>query len=180
MSSLRVVRWQVKLVYVIAAWCVGWVVSWSLYSMGLPGAVVSVLNGMVSLASVLLGARIFRGRGEDLTPRRPWWQMTARPLLSRILSVLFLVVAVQFAVVLVLAGVGVAYAIRSVERLTLADTIVDGTIAAVLAFFYLTSSIRLPKAPSLDRAPKFKPFRLMSRAHFLPTTVDERHDHFDH
>jgi len=90
--------------------------------------IVAVLN----VAYVIVGVRIFRGAGENRTDPRPWWRATARPAAGFWIG----------ALLGVLAFISAVGAFASDPE----DAIVP-TVAclcyAVLAVFYLNSSVRL-------------------------------------
>ena len=88
--DVRIVRWELKAAYVVAAYLVGFAIASLLRATELPDVVVGVVTSVVDLTAILLGARVFRGRGEAIEPPRRWWRMTARPTLSWVLGILFL------------------------------------------------------------------------------------------
>ncbi|MBA4248118.1 MAG: hypothetical protein C0444_07475 [Microbacterium sp.] len=62
---------------------------------------------------------------------------------------------------LVGAALGWESAVRSVERLTLSESIITAVFYAIVAFLYLNSAARLPKPGPRVRPPKLtKPPRL--------------------
>jgi hypothetical protein len=155
--DIRIVRWYFKLAYVVGLWLVGFPVSALFNVLRLPLAGY-LANTAVTLAGILLGARVFRGRDEPVTPRRPWWQMTARPLLSRVLGIIFLMTVISTLIVYVLAAQGDARALHSLRHSTIADDVINGLLLAAIAILYLNSAARLGKLPKRVREPKFKPY----------------------
>ena len=158
--DIRIVRWELKLAYVVTAIAIIFSIGALLGVWGVAQIAGLLLGTLLDFAALLIGARIFRGRGEALEPRRPWWRMTARPTLSRRLGILFMVLAVLTAVSLVLTAFGV-----SGVRTTVGDD-ASGSLAilAVLeyggfAYLYLNSAVRLKRlgvrAPAKE--PKFRP-----------------------
>ena len=141
---LRITTVFGKLVYVIGIWLlfgrvmaallnVGWV------GLDSPGYGLYVL--VTQLAAYLVGARLFRGRGEYPVPPRPWWQMTARPKLSRRLGILFIITS-AFDVLLIVGDV-VHWGHRAPAPVNdVLGLIGDG----VLAYLYLNSARRLKEA----------------------------------
>jgi len=103
--GVRIVRWPLKLVYVVLAGAVGFAIGRGLAAIHTETVLESLISGVIGLAAYLYGARIFRGRDEAVAPARPWWQMTARAKLSRRLGVLWAVgVVFQLVDILVLIG----------------------------------------------------------------------------
>ncbi|WP_156109652.1 hypothetical protein [Cryobacterium sp. MLB-32] len=157
--DIRIVRWPFKLLYVVGAWLVGFPVSALLAAVNAPVLVGSPLSAAIALASVMAGARVFRGRGEPVAPRRPWWKMTSRPLLSRVLGIIFVVSAASAVFTLVTAPLGVDSSLRSLQSLgpmAVAEMTINALLMAVLAFLYLNSAVRLRNMPARVREPKFR------------------------
>jgi len=154
--DLRIVRWELKLAYVIGAYAISVAIYWSLRLIGLPYLVVALVGVGVDLAAILLGARVFRGRGEPVGPPRERWRMTARPRLSTVLGIVFVVSSAFMVLGLALAVLGV-----SVEPSDAAETIVGGAIGAVeyglIGALYLRSAIRLRSLGVPPKEPKFTP-----------------------
>ena len=119
---------------------------------------VIVITFFFDLAAILLGARVFRGRGEAIDPPRPWWRMTARPTLSRRLGILFLVLTVWTAVGTILATIGVPSPGPMVAD---GAAVVAGLIGVlefgVIAALYLNSAVRLKRLDVPAKDPKFRP-----------------------
>ena len=154
-KPLRIWDWRLKLLYIVLAYGLGWAVSPLTQLIHDTG----VLQGIVNLAAILLGARIFRGSGEQIDAPRAWWRMTSRPTMSRRLGIL----ATVFGALLVV-DIPLLYLARLVPRthpvrpLTPWDGIGLGIAAlqlAVIAYLYLRSARRLGwrEAP----APKIAP-----------------------
>jgi hypothetical protein len=70
---LRISRWYWKLLYVIAACLLVYLIAAIPLGAVLPG----ILRSVLAAALVLFGARIFRGPGEEVAPARAPWRMTA-------------------------------------------------------------------------------------------------------
>jgi len=155
--GIRITRWYFKLLYVVGAWLVGSPVQALLTAVTAPVPVRSLLGTAIMLASVIVGARLFRGRGEPVAPRRPWWKMTVRPLLSRVLGIIFVLFLASTLLLVITAALGVDSSIQSLGRMTIPDTTISVVLVAVLAILYLNSAVRLAKMPAPDREPKFKP-----------------------
>ena len=91
--DLRIVRWELKTLYIVVAWIVGFVdrrrCSAPLGCADRRGRV----GESPSRRSCRSPSRcaIFRGRDEPVEPPRAWWRMTAWPTLSRRLGILFAV-----------------------------------------------------------------------------------------
>jgi len=155
--DIRITRWYFKLLYAIGAWLVGFPTQGLLAALSAPALIGSLLNTVITFASIIVGARLFRGPGEPVAPRRPWWKMTARPLLSRVLGFLFVLFLASMLFIAITAAFGVDESVRSLGRTTVFDTTISVLFAAVLAFLYLNSARRLAKTPAPAREPKFKP-----------------------
>lgn len=150
--NMRISRWYTKLLFVIGALLISAVVAALLRELGSPMIASSVLNSLVTITMFLLGARLFRGKGEAVTPRRLWWRMTARPRLSRVLGILF-----GFGTLaLLLSPILAPGSAISAQGEPFASTIIDSVGFAALAFLYLNSAFRLRKLPALVREPKFR------------------------
>lgn len=153
--DLRIVRWQLKLAYVVGAYAIGLAIHWSLRLTGVPWLVVGLIGFGVDLAAILLGARIFRGKGEPIEPPRAPWRMTARPRLSRVLGILFVVFSAMLVLGLVLAALGV-----TAQAPDTAETIVGSVIGLVeyglIGALYLRSAVRLRRLGVPPNEPKFR------------------------
>jgi hypothetical protein len=88
--DVRIVRWELKAAYVVAAYLLGFAIGSLLRAAELADVIVGLVAAAIDLTAILLGARVFRGRGEAIEPPRRWWRMTARPTLSWVLGILFL------------------------------------------------------------------------------------------
>lgn len=155
--DFRIVRWYFKLLYAAGVWVAGYPVIGIFALLSAPSIFGSVGNSLVTLAGIILGARIFRGKDEPVAPRRPWWRMTARRTLSRVVGIIAVVSVLSTVAVFIGAAIGSEPSIRALDRITLQDGVVSTIFAAVLAFLYLNSAARLPKPSRRTRAPKFKP-----------------------
>lgn len=158
--DIRIIRWELKLAYVVAAIAAIFSIAALLRAWGVAEIGVLLFGALLDFTALLFGARIFRGRGEAIEPRRPWWRMTARPTLSRLLGILFLVVAVFALVSLVLTAFGVPGLRTTVDD----DASVSLGILGVLenggiAFLYLNSAVRLKRlgVRTPPKEPKFRP-----------------------
>jgi hypothetical protein len=161
--DIRIVRWEFKALYVVVAILLGWVIAGLLRGFGLAEIGIVLTSAVTDFGALLLGARIFRGRGEAVEPPRAWWRMTARPTLSRRLGILFVVLSLLGAVSLVLEATGI-YA--PLPALTGDDVVVYARVIleyAVIAYLYLNSAARLKrlgvpaKDPKPPQEPKFRP-----------------------
>lgn len=157
-KPLRIWDWRLKLVYAIVAWGLGWALVPLVRLIHDPG----VLRSASDVAIILLGARIFRGAGEELDSPRPTWQMTSRPTMSRRFGKIARVLAILTAI-----DIPLLYLNELVPRdrprhpLTPWDGVTLGIAAvefAVLALFYLRSARRLGwrEEPKSKIAPPIK------------------------
>src|SRR5215207_2833323 len=154
--DLRIVRWELKLLYVVGAIVIGWPISAVLSAVGATPLVVSIVNTVVGMAAFLLGARIFRGRGEPVQPPRAWWRMTARPTLSRRLGIFFVVL-------FLIAVAGIIFTVLGVEGYSRSTGGVDLTVEyllsslqyAVITYLYLNSAARLMRL-GVPPEPRFR------------------------
>ncbi|MEN9620854.1 MAG: hypothetical protein RL499_1047 [Actinomycetota bacterium] len=153
MLSFRIRRWYVKLLYVVGVWLAGYLAV-SLIDFGVPGDVAFAINDVLTLAGIVYGARIFRGADEPDEPARPWWQMTARRTLSRVIGFLAVFATFVMVVGLVGAALGQESFTRVVEQQTVTGTMISVVFYAVVAFLYLNSAARLPKPEPRNRPPK--------------------------
>ncbi|WP_448003622.1 hypothetical protein [Agromyces bauzanensis] len=149
--DLRIARWELKLLYVLGALLTVFLFGRAIRAIGVPDLAVSIAGSIIDVAAVLLGARIFRGRGEPIEPPRAWWRMTARPKLSRWLGGTFLVLAISSPISAALA--------TSADRagVDIPITIIGSLEFAVLAGLYLNSAIRLRRLPVPPKDPRFRP-----------------------
>lgn len=100
----------------------------------------SIALSILQLIGWYLVSRVFRGPGEPVAAARPWWRMTARPLLSGVLGAGYLLVAL---VNLVLSVVGFGSASGTVSVL----------VELVLAALFLTTFVRLRALGTAPRTP---------------------------
>jgi hypothetical protein len=158
--DLRIVRWELKLAYVLGAFFVGFPASALLRLLNVPDILIGLLVGWaLNLAVLFLGARIFRGRGEPIQPPRPWWKMTARPRLSKRLGIFFTIAGVWGLPLIVFDAIGVDPPGRGpIPDLFLSIDYV--LFMGVLAFLYLNSAVRLKRAGVLPLEPVFRPKKI--------------------
>lgn len=149
---IRIVKWYFKLLYAAGVWFAGYPVIVLVEVAGAPSFVASAANTLVTLAGILLGARLFRGRAEPIAPARPWWQMTARRTLSRALGIVAVLAVLSSLIGMLSAALGVERSIELVQPLP--EFILTAGFACVLAFLYLNSAARLPKPPTRLREPR--------------------------
>jgi hypothetical protein len=154
--DIRITRWYLKLAFVVAAWLVGFPFIALFNAMNAPSWVGNIADSLLTIGAVVLGARLFRGRGEPVEPRRPWWKFTAWPRLSRVLGIVFACVVVSILISFIAAALGVERAIQSIERITVPDNIVNGVFYSILAFLYLNSASRMKGMVPPGREPKLK------------------------
>ena len=161
--DIRIVRWEFKALYVVGAILLGWVIAGLLRGFGLAEIGIVLTSAVTDFGALLLGARIFRGRGEAVEPPRAWWRMTARPTLSRRLGILFIVLSLFNVAAVVFMATGVNAPLPEFGG---ADVFVYsfGIVEyAVVAFLYLNSAARLKrlgvpaKDPKPPQEPKFRP-----------------------
>ena len=136
--DVRIVRWYFKLAYVAGSWVVGYVIQSLLELAHVPVIALYILGSAITLVSIIIGARIFRGRDELLVTPRPWWKMTARRPLSWVLGILALLGVVGI-VVPQLVG-------RLSTPAPLANSVISALGSAAIAFLYLNSAVRLGRA----------------------------------
>jgi uncharacterized membrane protein YfcA len=133
----RITSWWGKLSYaLIAMFGVGSGLTWLLGVLGLTAIASLVVSGLFDIVVLLVGARIFRGRGEPVAPPRPWWQMTARQKLSSNLGSWLAVVTGVMAVCFVLS-------LFDPARTYLAESALLVLYFAIPTYLYLNSAARL-------------------------------------
>lgn len=154
--DIRITKWYVKLAYVVAAWLVGFPFIALFNAMKSPSWVGNMADSLLTIGAVVLGARLFRGRGEPVEPRRPWWKFTAWARLSRVLGIVFACIVVSTVITIVAAALGVERSVQSIERITLAGTVINGVFFLILAFLYLNSASRMKWMVPPGREPRFK------------------------
>ena len=148
--DVRIVRWPYKLLYVVGVYGVLWGLFRVLDLLGLelPQLSRMILLLVLETSAVLYGARIFRGRNEEVAAPREYWRMTARRPMSKRLGITFTVLAGLASIYLSLgviqrAGVDVGRLhYPGDEVLTSAGAAAE---YSVLAFLYLRSARHLPK-----------------------------------
>ena len=59
--DVRIVRWELKAAYVVAAYLVGFATASLLRATELPDVVIGVVTLAIDLTAILLGARVFLG-----------------------------------------------------------------------------------------------------------------------
>lgn len=148
--NVRIVRWPMKLLYVIGAYIAGLLIVNLIGFTPIPFVALEVLTYILEVGAVLYGARVFRSWNENVQAPRPWWRMTARRPLSIILgsiSVLLTVVvgtAVGQALGVVLSASHTAHALTAANSV-LRTSAVAVFVYATLAFFYANSALRMSK-----------------------------------
>ncbi|WP_291050745.1 hypothetical protein [Herbiconiux sp.] len=157
MVRIRKTGW--KTAYVVVGWLVVTAVGWLVYGLGLSAPLLSVVGSVLFLALVLVGARIFRGQDEPVTPPRAWWRMTAKPTAGFVLGTYFALSLLWDVVLAILDPTGQFPGRRNAD----VTTVVLGAIgSAPLVFLYLNSSIRLvrnPPAVAPEALPAWKPIK---------------------
>lgn len=89
---LRVMNPWHKFAILVAWWVVAGVVRWGMETVVPPPLVTNVWI-VVETFAIIAFARSCRGWGEPVAPARPWWRLTARPLLGWWFAALYLVSA---------------------------------------------------------------------------------------
>lgn len=147
----RITSWWGKLLYVFCTWFVaGRLLLWLFDLLGGPAQAWSVISVVFDLAILVIGARIFRGKGEPIAPPRPWWQMTARKNLSRRLGITFVVftgLLVLWLVLSLVLGRSLHYSSNEIAS--------DFVYVVVPAFLYLNSAARLKPEPKPEQFPPY-------------------------
>ena len=141
--SVRIVRWELKLAYVVGTWIVGWVLVVLVDALGTPAFASLLFNFALNAAIFYYATRVFRGKGEALEPARQWWRMTAWRPLSLRLGILCLAAALISVPGIPLGALSLPYGRQIGTWLDWAE--VTATYGA-LAFLYLNSAIRLKRA----------------------------------
>lgn len=155
--DLRIVRWQVKLLYIVAASLVTWPFTLVARATGSGEFPIAVVVSAFDIAAILFGARIFRGNGEPLEPFRPWWKMTARRPLSVVLGIFSLIFLVTGTAMLAAAAIGVESAVAELTTRGIATSIVNTLFWLPISFLYLNSAAHVGKPEPIIRIPRFKP-----------------------
>jgi len=153
--DLRITHWGWKTLYVVAVLLVGPLPTQIGASLG-AYEVGFVVGSFVRIGLFLFAARVFRGRGEPVTPTRPWWQMTARSKLSRRLGYLFAALKMVNVLSVVLAFTGMF----EVTAPSMIVSIISVLECGVLAYLYLNSAVRLRRRGEAPIEPNFKPNRI--------------------
>jgi SnoaL-like domain len=174
--SLRIRRWPFKLLYVVVAYIVVFVLAHLFALLDGAGSIAELVNLVLDVGAFLYGARIFRGSNEDVVAPRALWRMTARRPMSKRLGVFFAVVA----------GLVLMYLVAGIFRLAGADLghfnylgpgVVTSALTTaaygILAFLYLRSARHLPLTDKIRYMgePPFQVDRLYS--YFNARRADE-------
>jgi hypothetical protein len=159
--DLRIVRWQLKLLYVVGVIVIGWLIAALLRALGATALIVVIVTIPMDIAAFLLGARIFRGRGEPVQPTRAWWRMTARPTLSRRLGILFVVLFLVGVVGIIFTAIGVDGYRESAGGVDLTTSVFSALESALIAYLYLNSAARLKRLGVPPPEPKFRPVKYL-------------------
>ena len=91
---MRIVSLGGKISFVLVAYAVGF---FGAFAVAIPGGdlAAAVVAALLSLVAVILAARTFRGPGEGVREKRPWWKMTATAPSGFVWSLVFLLQAVS-------------------------------------------------------------------------------------
>lgn len=141
--SVRIVRWELKLAYVVGTWIVGWALVVLVDALGTPAFASLVFNYALNAVTFYYATRVFRGKGEPLEPARQWWRMTAWRPLSLRLGILFLAAALISVPGIVLGALGLPYGRQIATWQTWTEVT---AIYVTLAYLYLNSASRLKRA----------------------------------
>jgi uncharacterized membrane protein YfcA len=134
--SPRIRRWYWKVVYVVVAAILVYLIA--AVPVGVGGA--GVLRSVLGFVLILIGARLFRGPDEDVAPPRARWRMTAGVLWGVVLGAVCAVIAI----VSVVGYVGLTTsALAHKDVVDLPALLVTALLTAVLAYLYFGSSRRL-------------------------------------
>jgi membrane protease YdiL (CAAX protease family) len=87
--SFRITTAQGKVGFVVGAVVVEVLVLLLLLALGVPDGLAPFLGALCFLAVVVVGVRTFRGPDEPVEPPRPWWRMTAGPVVGFLLAAYF-------------------------------------------------------------------------------------------
>jgi hypothetical protein len=154
--AVRIVRFEYKFLYVVAAAVIGLALNYGLIAVGLPRFIGIAIAHVFSLAVYLYGARVFRGPNEALEPARPR-KMTADKRLSVLFGILFVLISIIYAGVVLIAATQSAGAAEvgpfAAQGLELESDIAILALVAILAFLYLNSAARLPRAAKVTAEP---------------------------
>jgi len=135
-GAVRIRPWPLKLAYVVAACAAVYLIA--AIPVGPGGA--GILRSLTAFVLVLLGARVFRGAGEDSMPARPWWRMTGGVRSGIVLGSVFALVALSSATGYI--GLSLSTLIKQ-GTTNLPALLVNTVLAAILAYLYYRSSRRL-------------------------------------
>lgn len=152
---MRIVRWQYKLLYVVVGFLVATLV---IGLLPIQGTGLPIAGFVLDLALFIVGARIFRGRSEDIRAPRAWWRMTSKWRLSYRLGFLFSILFVVTIVAAILFALHTSLGKHS----TVSDTtalFASAALYAVLAFFYLNCAARLSRVTQLGLILPLQPRR---------------------
>jgi len=153
--AVRILRAEYKVLYVIVALGIAFVINYTLTAVGVPRVIVASIALLLSLCTFLYGARVFRGPNELVEPARPWWKMTAGRRLSFLLGFLFSLVSILWAGVVAVAAALIPAAAKygpastNEQVLVLVVNIPIFLYFAILAFLYGISSARIPRVVKL-------------------------------
>ena len=140
--AFRIVRWELKVLYIVVAWIVGYAFADLLGRLGTTEIAVAVFGTFVDLAAFALAVRIFRGRDEPIDPPRAWWRMTAWPKLSRRLGIVFAALAASMIISLVSMAFGVGGMPGSLSVGYGLNAAIQFTL---LSFLYLNSAAHMAR-----------------------------------
>ncbi|MFF1571560.1 hypothetical protein ACFVWR_02350 [Leifsonia sp. NPDC058292] len=97
----------------------------------------SIVVSLLQLIGWYLATRVFRGAGEPVAPARPWWRMTARPLLSGVWAVLYAIGVVTSLI---------ALAFVQVTAADVVSILVQGALAVLFTLSFLRLRAQHPAA----------------------------------
>ena len=135
-TGLRIRPWPIKLASIVAASAAVYLIA----AVPVGPAGTGILRSGLAFVLILLGARVFRGAGEELIAPRPWWRMTGGVRSGVVVGVLCAVVAVISATGFV--GLSLSTIVRTTAA-NLPALVVNTILAAILAYLYFRSSRRL-------------------------------------
>jgi hypothetical protein len=156
--DLRITRWQMKLLYAIIAYGVVFVIARVPDLVGAPTLVGSIAAAVFSVVAILLGARIFRVKGEEIAPPRAWWRMTGRAKLSRRIATLAIigVVFITLDVIVTVVYASLPISARHTHPQSLSsipELVVIAIEYAIVAALYVNSAKRLQNEKLLEPIP---------------------------
>ena len=134
MLRIRKKRW--KIAYIVIGVGFVAVLNGAVVSRLFSDPVSAVLANVIYVLPFFCGVRSFRGSDEPITPPRAWWRMTSRPRAGFVLGA-FLVLTTANSVFGVVSGS---------TNPPLAG-VLSAVVGALLAFLYISSSIRLLRNP---------------------------------